>query len=194
MSAYRGGNAAAFPEIARPTREHPHTRDRGAPTNRFFRPMAKWVAFFADRKLKKVAIAGGAPIVICDAPNPRGEAWGVDNEHPVLPPPAMWASRASARRHVRTSFRPRQGRARATAGRKCGPVAKRCCTRFGTIPASTMPASRFKHWDSDKHSIVLHGGGYDDMSRYRTGGGTWFTPAPTGVRPAVPFPLAAGEW
>ena len=33
----------------------------------FFRPDGQWVAFFANGKLKKVAIAGGPPVMVCDA-------------------------------------------------------------------------------------------------------------------------------
>ena len=33
----------------------------------FFRPDGQWVAFFANGKLKKVAIVDGAPVPVCDA-------------------------------------------------------------------------------------------------------------------------------
>jgi len=41
----------------------------------FFSPDGQWVAFFADGKLKKVALAGGPPLTLADAPGPRGGAW-----------------------------------------------------------------------------------------------------------------------
>ena len=44
----------------------------------FFSPDSRWIGFFADNKLKKVAVAGGAPIVLCDATNPYGGSWGTD--------------------------------------------------------------------------------------------------------------------
>jgi Tol biopolymer transport system component len=45
----------------------------------FFSPDGAWVAFFADEKLKRVSIAGGAPVPICDAPAfGRGGTWGGD--------------------------------------------------------------------------------------------------------------------
>ena len=44
----------------------------------FFSPDGKWIGFFAGSKLKKVAVSGGDPIVLCDAPNPYGGAWGTD--------------------------------------------------------------------------------------------------------------------
>ncbi len=45
----------------------------------FFSPDGAWVAFFADEKLKRVSIAGGAPVPICDAPAfGRGGTWGRD--------------------------------------------------------------------------------------------------------------------
>ena len=47
-------------------------------TRPFFSPDSKWIAFFADGKLKKVAAQGGSPVALCDAPNPRGGSWGDD--------------------------------------------------------------------------------------------------------------------
>jgi DNA-binding winged helix-turn-helix (wHTH) protein/Tol biopolymer transport system component len=42
----------------------------------FFSPNGQWVAFFADGKLQKVAIEGGAPVALCDAAGPGGGSWG----------------------------------------------------------------------------------------------------------------------
>jgi serine/threonine-protein kinase len=42
----------------------------------FFSPDGRWIGFFAQGKLKKVAVSGGAPVSICDAPQPRGGTWG----------------------------------------------------------------------------------------------------------------------
>jgi serine/threonine protein kinase/WD40 repeat protein len=47
--------------------------------NAFFSPNGEWVGFFADTKLKKVPVQGGAPVVICDARNARGASWGDDD-------------------------------------------------------------------------------------------------------------------
>jgi serine/threonine protein kinase/Tol biopolymer transport system component len=48
----------------------------------FFSPDGKWIGYFSssDRKLKKVAISGGAPVSICD-PGPLGDyaSWSSDN-------------------------------------------------------------------------------------------------------------------
>jgi serine/threonine-protein kinase len=51
------------------------TDDASSP---FFSPDGLWVAFFSRGMLKKISIAGGAAIVVCDAPNGRGGAWGED--------------------------------------------------------------------------------------------------------------------
>jgi serine/threonine-protein kinase len=45
----------------------------------FFSPDGQWVGFFADGKLKKILVLGGAPVTLCDAPNPRGGAWTPDD-------------------------------------------------------------------------------------------------------------------
>jgi Tol biopolymer transport system component/predicted Ser/Thr protein kinase len=45
----------------------------------FFSPDGQWVGFFAQGKLKKVAVAGGAALALCDyLYNPRGGSWGED--------------------------------------------------------------------------------------------------------------------
>jgi len=41
----------------------------------FFSPDGEWIAFFADGKLKKVSVSGGAAITLCDAANDRGGTW-----------------------------------------------------------------------------------------------------------------------
>jgi eukaryotic-like serine/threonine-protein kinase len=44
----------------------------------FFSPDGQWIAFFADAKLKKVALSGDAPLNICDTPDGRGGWWSAD--------------------------------------------------------------------------------------------------------------------
>lgn len=44
----------------------------------FFSPDGKWVAFFADGKLKKVSVKGGSVISLCDSPGVGGGSWGED--------------------------------------------------------------------------------------------------------------------
>ncbi len=46
--------------------------------NPFFSPDGRWIAFFADGKLKKVPTAGGGAVTICAVPTNRGGAWGED--------------------------------------------------------------------------------------------------------------------
>ena len=45
----------------------------------FFSPDGRWIGFFADQMLKKVAVSGGAVVTLSDAPNPRGGAWSEDD-------------------------------------------------------------------------------------------------------------------
>ena len=44
----------------------------------FFSPDGQWIGFFADGKMKKISVQGGAPVVLCDAPDARGASWGED--------------------------------------------------------------------------------------------------------------------
>jgi Tol biopolymer transport system component len=45
----------------------------------FWSPDSRFIGFFAGRKLKKVPIAGGPAIVLCDAPAGRGGTWNRDD-------------------------------------------------------------------------------------------------------------------
>jgi serine/threonine-protein kinase len=45
----------------------------------FFSPNGEWVAYFAGRKLQKVSVEGGAPIVLCEAPFEGGGTWSEDD-------------------------------------------------------------------------------------------------------------------
>lgn len=44
----------------------------------FLSPDGQWVGYFADRKLKKVALGGGTPVTLADAENALGASWGDD--------------------------------------------------------------------------------------------------------------------
>jgi serine/threonine-protein kinase len=44
----------------------------------FFSPDGRWIAFFANDRLKKIAVTGGAAVTLCDAPRGRGGSWSED--------------------------------------------------------------------------------------------------------------------
>ncbi len=44
----------------------------------FFSPDGQWIGFFAQGKLKKVPVGGGAPLTVCDSA-PGGASWGTDD-------------------------------------------------------------------------------------------------------------------
>ena len=55
----------------------PETASANTP---FYSPDSRWLGFFADGKIKKVAVAGGRPVTICDSTgNNRGVSWGEDD-------------------------------------------------------------------------------------------------------------------
>jgi serine/threonine-protein kinase len=43
--------------------------------NAFFSPDGLWIGFFADGKLKKIPVTGGAAVTLCDAEDDRGGSW-----------------------------------------------------------------------------------------------------------------------
>jgi serine/threonine protein kinase len=44
----------------------------------FFSPDSQWVGFFADGKLQKISVQGGAPMTLCDSQGNSGASWGED--------------------------------------------------------------------------------------------------------------------
>jgi serine/threonine-protein kinase len=58
------------------------TDDARAP---FFSPDGLWIAFFAEGKLKKVSVNGGAPMALTDAPAGRGGTWTESNSIIFIP-------------------------------------------------------------------------------------------------------------
>jgi eukaryotic-like serine/threonine-protein kinase len=47
-----------------------------AATQPFFSPDGQWIGFLQDGKLRKVSLAGGAVVTICEAPGLQGASWG----------------------------------------------------------------------------------------------------------------------
>ncbi len=53
----------------------PGTENASSP---FFSPAGDWIGFFADGKLKKIAVEGGVAVTLCDAITGLGGSWGED--------------------------------------------------------------------------------------------------------------------
>jgi Tol biopolymer transport system component len=65
----------------------------------FFSPDGQWIGFFAvaDRALKRVSIAGGAPLTVCDvSPVVRGASWAPDDTIVLAPTQASELYRVPA--------------------------------------------------------------------------------------------------
>ena len=85
-----GGTSIAFGAVGQDGTQHiwirdldssearilPNTEGGGLP---FWSPEGNFLAFFADGKLRKISINGGAAIALADAPSPRGGTWGKDS-------------------------------------------------------------------------------------------------------------------
>ena len=64
--------------------------------NPFFSPDSQWLGFFAEGKLKKVAVTGGAAVTLCDSPENRGGTWSEDGTILFTPRIAAGLSRVSS--------------------------------------------------------------------------------------------------
>jgi serine/threonine-protein kinase len=58
----------------------------------FFSPDSRWVGFWAGRKLRKIAVTGGAAVPLADAPELRGASW-IDDDTIVFAPDKMGGTR-----------------------------------------------------------------------------------------------------
>src|SRR5579871_178881 len=71
----------------------PGTQDALSP---FFSPDGHWIGFFADGKMKKISVDGGAAVTLCDAGNFRGASWGDDGYIVYVPSSTIGLMRISA--------------------------------------------------------------------------------------------------
>jgi Tol biopolymer transport system component len=62
----------------------------------FFSPDGQWLGFFADRKLKKISVQGGAAITLCDVVGDRGGSWGEDGTIVFAPDNRVGLSKVSS--------------------------------------------------------------------------------------------------
>jgi serine/threonine-protein kinase len=79
---YVAGRRGGGPQLyLRPMDQLEATPLRGTEGARgpFFSPDGQWIGFHAGGKLKKVSIAGGSPVTLCDARTVRGASWGRDD-------------------------------------------------------------------------------------------------------------------
>ena len=50
----------------------------------FFSPRSDWIGFFAEGKMKKIAVEGGAAVTLCDAPVGVGAGWSEDGNSIIV--------------------------------------------------------------------------------------------------------------
>jgi serine/threonine-protein kinase len=74
--AFIAGDRLAVRRLDRAT-IRPLAGTEGA-TSPFFSPDGRWIGYFSNRKLRKVAVEGGESVTICDAPVDRGATWTDD--------------------------------------------------------------------------------------------------------------------
>ncbi len=86
-------------------------RDSEGGNSPFFSPDGEWVAFFADRKLKKVSISGGSAEILCDLfGNVLGGTWGPDQTIVIADSNTLWQVPASGGTRQRLSMLEEDGR------------------------------------------------------------------------------------
>jgi serine/threonine protein kinase len=71
------GNVRLYTRLVGQNQMKPLPGTEGA-RDPFFSPDGEWIGFFADSKLRKIPVEGGAAVTLCDAPNNRGASWDDD--------------------------------------------------------------------------------------------------------------------
>ncbi len=78
----------------------------GGAADPFFSPDGEWLGFFAGGRLKKVALTGGVPVIVCNVPAERGGSWSADGTIVYGTPntPLMQVSAAGGEPHPLTAL------------------------------------------------------------------------------------------
>jgi serine/threonine-protein kinase len=74
-----GANNQLYTRTMDQTEATPVRGTEGGAEHPFFSPDGEWVGFWAGDQLKKVAISGGAPVILCGAHFLFGARWGADD-------------------------------------------------------------------------------------------------------------------
>ena len=77
-ASVNGGRTNLFMRPLEQLEARPIPETEGA-TAPFFSPDGRWLAFYANGLLKKVSVAGGVPLTICEAPPVWSAAWAADD-------------------------------------------------------------------------------------------------------------------
>ncbi len=110
----------------------------------FFSPDGQWIGFFADNKIKKVSLRGGAPVTLSDAVSFYGASWGENGDIVVsiFAVGALQSVPASGGLiHSATSLG--QGEQTTTGRRFCREGTPFCSLRQKQTLPSKMPPSRW---------------------------------------------------
>jgi len=74
-ASVNGGRTSLYVRPLDDLNAHRIQATEGASTP-FFSPDSRWLGFYVEGSLKRVSVAGGVPLTICDAPPVSGASWG----------------------------------------------------------------------------------------------------------------------
>jgi serine/threonine-protein kinase len=146
----------------------------------FFSPDGRWVGFFADGKLKKIAVDGGIPVELCDAPAPRGGSWGADGAIVFTPNFPSGLSRVSSNGGIPTPVTTLSGPLDRHNWPEALPVGN-------AVLFSQTLTGNWESLDSGERRVLVRGGSY---ARYVPG---YLLYSRSGTLMAAPFDPARLE-
>jgi len=130
----------------------------------FFSPDGEWIAFFADGKLKKVSVSGGAAVTLCDAADDRGGSWAEDGTIFFTPSgaPGVGLSRVSSAGGAPLTLTTPDPASQELAHRwpQALPGGKAVLYTAGSVSGNYEDASLVAHTLEGDTRKVLHRGGY----------------------------------
>ena len=156
----------------------------------FFSPDGNWLGFAAGGNLLKVSLAGGTPLTICKAANPRGVSWG-DNDTIIFAPGfgSEGLSHVSAAGGKPEAFTSKEAAAEDEAHRWPQVLPGGRAVLFTAWSRNIDDAQIVvQRLDTRERRVVLRGGTY---ARYVRNGQLVYASA--GTLMAVPFDLARLE-
>ena len=153
----------------------------------FFSPDSQWVGFFADAKLKKIRVSGGASQVLCDARDAYGGSWAPNDVIYFAPGSFSGLWQVSAAGGAPQPFTKLQKAEISHRSPQVLPGGRAVLFTSRTGPGSDERSVQVQLLPSGERHVVAQG----DTGYYVPTGHLVYVQAATGTLVAVPFDLTS---
>jgi serine/threonine-protein kinase len=153
----------------------------------FFSPSGQWIGYFAQGKLRKIPVTGGASETLCDAGFGMGGSWGTDDTIYYAPSSTsgIWKTRATGGTCQQVTRQDRNKGEFSHRAPQVLPGGKAILFTVWTGPGADQKHLNLQILDASEHVELLHGA---SSGHYVTSGHLLYSRS--GALMAVPFDLA----